>query len=501
MSAFFDNLPPELPALELTIEQPGPTAWTSIVRRARWRKRRAVAAVVTAVLVIGAVPAFALLPRSDAPDVPAHRPARGFNGVCDVPYDRPAPAGDRIVQPFRSGMLLVTPPGDQAPAVSAAELRARIERRSAARPQGAPAALQPGTQLRYGLVRYVRQNGQSSNPILRWVRTTCGVPSQEPRDLLRPGLGRPGVKVPMITVLRDQIELLSDSGADTAGYPAPTFRSVCDTRLDARTPTSSALRGSFHVGEIQVSPAGRRSLRGRDEVVDALRNRFPGTQVRLGLVEPLHADGPPQLRWVATTCGIDGGSVRPRLPGVVDEALVYDASGHLLAEHRSGPQSEAEQAIRNAPPLPAPLPTYVPPGPNQCFHWIHAYKPFATGMTAAGYTRPEGCVLQKDVVVVYLSSPRGAVAAVSARAGDSAATDQGYLEQRVTNFPWSGFRLVPAPARATQAHVLRFLSRTVAEVELSGPGVAPYSYKFDSASLRWLDCADRTATLQPCRGR
>jgi hypothetical protein len=494
MSAFFDNLPPELPALELTIEQPPPTAWATILRRARWRRRRAVAAVVAAVLVIGAVPAFALLPKHDAPVVPAHHPARSFNGVCDVPHQVDAPSGDRIVQPFRSGLFLVSPPGTNIPAVSAAELLKRVERRG-------ELTIRPGTQLRYGLVRRVGRNGEASKPQLRWILTACGIPAKEPKDLQSAVQVRPGVQVPQVTVLRDELLLLSDSGAQTDGDRAATFRGICDTRLDVRGSTDPDLRRGFHVGEITVSPAERRSYPGRDKVLMALRNRFPGTQVRLGLVQPLHAVGRPELRWVATTCGLDGGSVRPRLPGVVDEALVYDMSGHLLAEHRSGPQSEAEQAIRNAPPLPTPLPTYVPPGPNQCFHWIHAYKPFVVGMTAAGFTSPEGCVMQKDIVVVYLSSTHGAVAAVSARAGDSMATDQGYQQQRVTNFPWAGFRLVAAPDGATKAHVLRFLSRTVAEVELSGPGLAPRSYKFDSASLNWLDCADRTATLQPCRGR
>ncbi|MCU1592187.1 MAG: hypothetical protein JWP11_3443, partial [Frankiales bacterium] len=436
------------------------------------------------VVGLGTVPAAALLPRAGHPAQIAAKTASSFNDVCDVAHDGRAPSGDRVAHPFRVGAFLVSPAAT-SPVVTGAELRRRVAARGA--------RLEPGTQLRYGLVRLVG-GSRVYKPVLRWVLTTCGVPTSMPADpAARTSPGHPG---PQVSVQTDQVALLSDSGAMTDGSGGLSFDGVCDVRADRAAP-SAPVRREFTVGEIRVSPPAKgASLTGRDAVNRSAARQhafFPGTQVRLALVEPLHRPGPQQLRWVVTTCGLDGQSLVPPESGVVNEALVYDASGRLLGVNRDGALLQAERLIRTAPPLPTPLPTYAATGPNICGPWSQAYPDFRVRSLAAGYTGMQGCYLQAGVVVIFVSSPtHGAAAAVTTNAGMKA-----YQALYDARFPWRAFHLVRAPAGATTAHLLRFLTPTVAEVQLSGPGLTRRSYAFDARTRAWVSC---NAQAVACRG-
>ena len=139
---------------------------------------------------------------------------------------------------------------------------------------------------------------------------------------------------------------------------------------------------------------------------------FPGTQVRLALTSPLHRPGTPRLHWVVTTCGLDGASVRPALTGVVDEALVYDSRGRLLASHRGG-RALRPWRLSSARPLPSASRPTVRRARHLCGPWSQAYPDVKARATAAGYTDMQGCYRQADSTVVFLSSPTlGAAAAV-----------------------------------------------------------------------------------------
>jgi hypothetical protein len=481
------ELPAELPPLDLDVRPLPPGAWSLVVRRLRRRRRRAaswaagtaVAAVGTPVLLLGA-------PAPQAPQV-AHRAAEAYDDICAVRHDQPAPGVDRLTTPFRIGSFYFSAPERASPAVPAAEIRRRAEAR------GMP--FREGTQLRYGLVRSTR-GGKVHKTELRWVLTTCGEP--RPRFVggdptTPPRRGRPDLLV-------DDVQLLTDSGHADTSFGSGAFAGVCDTRLDERAPDLDRVTNGFHVGEARVTPPDERTgLRGRQQVERALRDLgraiFPGTQIRMAQVQPLHAAGSPRTRWVVTTCSLDGRSVRPALPGVVNELLVFDERGRLLAEHRSGPRSEAEVAIRTFPPVPDPLPTHRAAHPNMCGPWSHAYPDVRAGSRAAGYDDMQGCYRQADSVVVFLSRSSGP--AVAALATCTAQTQ--CERQRADRYPYSAFRLVPAP-RGSRAELLRLLSPTVAEVRLSGDGVAAVSMKFDARSGTWSECADATATRAPCRG-
>jgi hypothetical protein len=436
---------------------------------------------MTVVALIAAVPAFAVMGGQRSEAVPAHRPASNYSDVCDTAYDKQAPATDTFAHPLRVGMLLISPAGKNKPAVSGEEIRQRMAARGT--------KLSPGTQLRYGVVRYL-SGGTARKTQARWVLTTCG----SPRPNLVPApdntLKKSG------TTLVDDLQLLTDSGFGETSSGDGSFAGVCDRRLDAPAPQSTRVQHPFHVGEASVEPArSGDQLGGRERVRSALRNRFPGTQIRLGRVRPLHTPGTSMLRWLVSTCGLDGSSVRPELPGVVNELLVYDVRGNLLAEHRSGSQSEGEAIIRTLPPVPYPAPTYKPASPNMCSVWSHANPDFRLRSTAVGYTDMQGCYLQAGAVVIFVSRPGGQAAAALYRAASGKEYDATYKAR----FPFSRFTFFSAPVGDT-VRLIKLLSPHVAEVELSSGGASAARWKFDAETSTFLPCTDTTATRAPCSG-
>lgn len=474
--------PNDFPALVLDVRQAPPGAWNEIVRRARRRRDRAAAATTAVVAAIAVLPSLALLGQGDSVTLPAHQPATSFNDVCDVPYNKQAPAEDTFDHDFRVGDFIISPPGANKPAVSGEEIRRRVAARGA--------KLAPGTQVRYGLVRLVVNGHVRKTPQARWVLTSCG----SPRADLLPGPGRTPQRIGTRVV--DDVLLLTDSGFGETSTGSESFAGVCDTRVDAKAPTSTRVQHRFHVGEASVEPAGPgEQLSGRDRVRDALRDRFPGTQVRLGRVQPLHAPGRSRLRWLVTTCGLAGASVRPELPGVVNELLVYDARGHLLDEHRSGPRSEAEATVRTLPAVPFPAATYKAASPNMCSPWTHAYPDFRRRATGAGYTDMQGCYLQAGAVVIFVTKPGGHAAAAIYRAGSRKEYEATYKAR----FPFERFTFISAPSGDT-ARLIKLLSPHVAEVELSDGGRSPVHYKFDAQTSQFLTCSDLTATRASCTG-
>ena len=480
-----------LPPLPLEIRQAAPGAWQAIVRRARRRRQRAVGFTAVAVVLAAGVPATLALPDGrDAAPV-AHRSAQQYSDVCDVPFDEPAPIGDRIERPFRTAGLLVSPaPVGAQPAVTQEVLLERTRARGT--------RVEAGSQLRYGVVRRVHVNGRISQPVLRWVLTTCGRPGPEPLRPATPPTAPPTGPPQTVTVAHDEIALLTDSGASTEGSSGRTFDGVCASRLNERGPKEQVVNGEFTLDELRAAqPPDGAALPGRDRVVEAVRNRgtlFPGTQIRLALTSPLHTPGTPRLHWVVTTCGLAGDSLRPTLPGVVSEALVYDSRGRLRETHQAGQLTAAVAALARTT-TPATIPTYAAAGPDLCGPWNHAYPDFKAKAAAAGYTDIQGCYRQGDSTIIYLSSAtHGAAAAVSA------ATGAAYQEIYDARFPYSAFTLIPAPDGATRAELLRLLSPIVAEVQLSGAGLTPTSYKFDARSRSWQQCSDTTATRAPCTG-
>lgn len=485
------SVPHDLPPLPLEIRQTAPGAWETIVRRARRRRQRAVALSAFAVVLVAGVPATLALPTSRETPIVAHSAAEQYSDVCDVRYDQPAPAGDRIERPFRArGLLVSPPPADALPAVRQELLLQRTE--------GRGTRIEPGTQLRYGVVRRVHINGRIGEPMLRWVLTTCGRPGPEFLRPATPPTAPPAGPPQTVTVAQDEIALLTDSGAVTETGSGRTFDGVCATRLQERGPKEQVVNGEFTLDELRATqPADGATLPGRDRVLAAVRERgplFPGTQIRLALTAPLHTQGTPRLNWVVTTCGLDGDSVRPSLSGVISEALVYDSRGRLQETHRAG-QLTAALAVLARTATPETIPTYAAAKPNMCGPWNNAYPDFKTKATAGGYTDMQGCYRQADSTIIYLSSAtQGAAAAVST------ATGMAYQDVYDARFPYSAFTLVAAPDGATQAKLLRFLSPTVAEVQLSGPDLAPTSYKFDARSTSWQQCADTTGTRSPCAG-
>jgi hypothetical protein len=378
-------------------------------------------------------------------------------------------------------MLLLSPAGANRPAVGGEELRRRAVARGA--------KLWPGTQIRYGVVRYVSGGVKVYKTQARWVLTTCGRPTEQVEPAADHTLTRVG------TALRDDLQLLTDSGAAESSFVGGTTLAGCATRLDAKAPPDTRIKQAFHIGEASVEPprAGE-ELSGRDRVRSALRDRFPGTQVRLGRVRPLHTPGSSRLRWVVTTCGLDGASVRPALPGVVNELLVYDAGGRLIEQHRSGPRSEAEALLPRLPAVPFPAPTYHSASPNMCSSWSHAYPDFRQRASAAGYTDMQGCYLQAGAVVIFVSKPGGRAAAALFRAASGKEYDATYKAK----FPYERFTFFPAPIGA-KVRLVKLLSPHVAEVELSG-GIAAVRWKFDAATAAFLPCTDITATRAPCSG-
>jgi hypothetical protein len=481
-----DGLPPDLPQLTLDVRPVAPDAWQAILRRARRRTRQVVGTSAVLALLAAGIPTVVLTRSAQHADVPAHRPSSVYGDVCDTAYDRPAPAGNILTHPFRIGSFVFSEPGSNVPAVPAAEILARARARGL--------RFQPGTQLRYGLVRELRSS-KPARTQLRWMLTTCGersTPNTRPdgRTLLPP---------PPPTT--DRLDLLTDTGAVTDVTGAAGFSGVCDTRLDRSTPASDRVGYGFYVGESAVSaPPEGASLPGREAVLQQMTRDhvavFPGTQIRLGRVHPLHTPGAPVLRWVVTTCGIDGSSVRPQLPGTVNELLIFDAAGRLLRTERSGPRSEAESLIATFPPVPNPAPTYRAASPNMCGPWSHAYPDFRRKARAAGYTGGmQGCYLQAGAVVIFLSAPNGRGAAAYYRASNGKEYDATYKAR----FPYARFTLVPAPS-GTTIRLLRLLSPHVAEVELSGPGQPPVHMKFDAATARFLPCSDTASTAAPCQG-
>jgi hypothetical protein len=484
-----DGPPPDLPRLNLDLRPVPPDAWDSIVRRAKGRTRRT-AGTAAAVLVLAAgIPTAVLARTHHEAAVPAHQPAAAFNDVCDTPYNRPAPAGDTLAHPFRVGAAVFSPPGPNVPAMTAAQVRQRALARGW--------RFQPGTQLRFALVRELH-GGRPEVTQLRWVATTCGHPSPKPPP--PPPHADPRYRVPPSPPTFDEVDLVTDTGAETGEIGAAGFSGVCDTRLTAAAPSGDRVRTGFYVDETAVdAPPPAAALSGRRAVQQALRDRhlsvFPGTQIRLGLVRPLHTAGAPVLRWVVTTCGIDGGSVRPRLPGAVNELLVFDAAGRLLRTERSGPRSEAERLIATFPPVPYPAPTYRAASPNECGPWSHAYPDFRRKARAAGYTGGmQGCYLQANTVVIFLSAPNGRAAAAVYRAPSPKAYDDTYKKR----FPYRLFTIVPAPT-GTTVRLVRLLSPHVSEVELTGPGQASVHMKFDAAAEAFVPCSDTASTRAPCQ--
>jgi hypothetical protein len=469
----------DFPTLALDVRPAPPGAWNEIVRRARRRRDRAALAATTVVALVAAVPMYALMHRGDPAAVPAHRPASSYSDLCDTAYDKQAPATDTFDHSIRVGQLLISPAGANKPAVTGEEIR----RRAAAR----RTKLSPGTQVRYGLVRYLSA-GTARKTQARWVLTTCGTP----RPNLVPG---PGNTLKAAgTALIDDVQLLTDSGFGETSTGGKSFAGVCDTRLDGTAPDTTRVQNAFYVGEASVeSPGADEQLNGRERVRATLRNRFPGTEIRLGRVRPLHTPGTSRLRWVVTTCGLDGSSVQPQLPGVVNELLVYDAQGRLLEEQRSGPQSEAEAILRTLPPVPFPAPVYKPASPNMCSGWSHAYPDFRQRATAAGYRDMQGCYLQAGAVVIFVSKPGGRAAAAVYRAASGKEYDATYKAR----FPFARFTFVPAPAGDT-VRLIKLLSPHVAEVELSASGGSAVHWKFDAATSAFLPCTDTTATRAPC---
>jgi hypothetical protein len=481
----------DLPPLPLQIRPPGPRAWDGIVRRARRRRRRTVAASALAVVLAAGVPVTLAVPESrEAPPV-AHRSADQHSDLCASPYDQPPPVGDRIETPFRArGLLVSTPPADATPAVSQ---KALLERTKA---RGTP--VHPGTQLRYGVVRRVYPDGRLGQPLLRWILTTCGLPGQERIQPATPPTAPPAERPKTVAVQQDQVALLTDSGATTDSNFGRGFDGICATRLQDRAPEEQVVNGSLAIGELRaVQPPDGATLAGRERVVADVRARqalFPGTQIRLALTSPLHAPGPPTLHWLVTTCGLDGTSVRPALPGVVSEALVYDGRGRLRETHRGSQLNAALTALARTS-TPESIPTYTSAHPNMCGPWSQAYPDFKNKASAAGYTDMQGCYRQAESTVVFVSSPtRGAAAAVFT------ATGKAYQDVYAARFPFSAFTLLPAPKGATRATLLRLLSPTVAEVRLSGPNLSPTSYKFDAQNRAWQECSDQTGTRAPCSG-
>jgi hypothetical protein len=479
------------PPLRLELTQPTPGAWDAILRRARRRRRRAVSLATAAVVLAAGVPAtLALSPERDAPPV-AHRSAEQHSDICDVPYDQSAPAGDRIERPFRTGGLLVSPPPAGAqPAVTQSVLLQRAKARGT--------HVEPGTQLRYGVTRRIQIDGRIGQPTLRWVLTTCGQPGREMLWPATPPTAPPQSRFPTVPVAQDEIALLTDSGATTEGGFRRGFEGVCATRLQNNGPDERSVNGDFVIGELRVTqPPAEATLGGRERVIEAVRQRgvmFPGTQVRLALTSPLHAPGTPRLHWVVTTCGLDGASVRPTLPGVISEALVYDSRGRLLETHRAGQLSAALAALRRVT-TPATIPTYAAAHPNMCGPWTHAYSDFKDKASAAGYTNLQGCYRQADSTVIYISSAaHGAAAAVFTASGKT------YQDVHSAGFPYSAFTLIPAPEGATHAKLLRLLSPTVAEVQLTGPDMESTSYKFDARARAWQECDDTRGTRATCTG-
>jgi hypothetical protein len=472
----------DFPALPLDVRPAPPGAWNDIVRRARRRRDRAGAAATAVVAMIAVLPSFALFDRAHSDAVPAHRPASTYSDLCDTAYDKAAPSVDTFDHAIRLGDFVISPPGANKPAVSGAEIR----RRAAARGM----TLSPGTQLRYGLVRVVINGHVRRQPEVRWVLTACGRP--EPRLVQTPDhkFRRSGTR------LTDLVELLTDSGAAETQLAGLGSFAACDVRLDKEAPAGTRIESPFHVGEANVEPpASGEQLGGRERVRSALRDRFPGTQIRLGLVQPLHTPGPSRLRWLVTTCGLDGSSVRPELPGVVNEVLVYDAMGKLLDEHRSGPRSEAEALTRNLPPVPFPAPTHRAASPNMCSPWSHAYPDFRQRATAAGYRDMQGCYLQAGAVVIFVSKPGGQAAAAVYRAANEKAYDATYKAR----FPYERFTFFPAPVGDT-VRLIKLLSPHVAEVELSSSGASTARWKFDAETAKFLPCTNTTATRAPCSG-
>lgn len=485
------SIPNDLPPLALEIRQAAPGAWEAILRRARRRRQRAVAVTTVAVVLVAGVPATLALPVSRETRTVAHRSAEQYSDVCAVRYDQPAAAGDRIERPFRAGGLLVSPPpADALPAVRQELLLQRTAARGT--------RVEAGTQLRYGVVRRVHINGRIGQPMLRWVLTTCGRPGPEFLRPATPPTAPPTGPPQTVMVAQDEVALLTDSGAITESGSGRTFDGVCATRLQERGPKEQVVNGEFTLDELRATqPADRARLPGRERVLEAVRNRgtlFPGTQIRLALTAPLHTPGTPRLNWVVTTCGLDGDSVRPSLPGVISEALVYDSRGRLQETHRAGQLIAAMTALARTT-TPTTIPTYSAASPNMCGPWNNAYPDFKTKAAAAGYANMQGCYRQADSTIVYLSSDtQGAAAAVST------ATGAAYQDVYDARFPYSAFTLIPAPGGATQAKLLRLLSPTVAEVQLSGPDQRPTSYKFDARSRTWQSCVDTTGTRAPCNG-
>jgi hypothetical protein len=480
-----------LPPLPLQIHPASPGAWDGIVRRARRRRRRAVAVSAIAVVLAAGVPVTLALPESrEAPPV-AHRSAEQHSDLCAVPYDRTAPLGDRVETPFRTGGLLVSaPPAGATPAVSQKVLLERTKARGT--------RVEPGTQLRYGVVRRVQPDGRIGRPVLRWILTTCGLPGQEQLQPATPPTAPPAEQPKTVAVQQDQVALLTDSGATTDSGYGRGFNGVCATRLQDQGPEERVVNGSLAIGELRaVQPPEGAALSGRDRVLADVSGRqalFPGTQIRLALTSPLHAPGTPTLHWVVTTCGLDGTSVRPALPGVVSEALVYDSRGRLLETHRASQLSAALAALPRTS-TPETIPTYTSAHPNMCGPWSQAYPDFKDKASVAGYTNMQGCYRQAETTVIFVSS-----AAHGAAAAISTATGKAYQDVYDARFPFSAFTLVPAPRGATQANLLRLLSPTVAEVRVSGPSLSPTSYKFDARNRTWQECSDTTGTRAPCSG-
>jgi hypothetical protein len=485
-----DGLPPDLPQLTLELRAVPPDTWDNIVQRAKRRTQRTTGTAAAVVLLAAGVPTALLTQASHQAAIPAHEPAAAYNDICDTTYNHPAPAGDTLTHPFRIGSFVFSPPGANTPAVTAAQVRQRAVARGW--------KFEPGTQLRFALVRQLT-GGQPYKTQLRWVATTCGHPSPKPPP--PPPHSNTLYRAPLFPPTFDQVDLVTDTGAETTETGTGGFANVCDTRLNSPAPTGDRVRIGFYVDETAVdAPPTSAALGGRRAVEQALRDRhlsvFPGTQVRLGLVHPLHAAATPTLRWLVTTCGIDGSSVRPQLPGAINEMLIFNGSGQLVQTQRSGPESEAQRLIATFPPVPTPAPTYRAASPNECGPWSHAYPDFRRKSRAAGYTGGmQGCYLQAKTVVIFISTPSGRGAAAVYRAPSIRAYDDTYK----LGFPYKKFTIIPAPT-GTTVRLLRLLNPHVSEVELSGGGQAPVHMKFDAATEAFLPCSDTTATAASCQG-
>jgi hypothetical protein len=130
-----------------------------------------------------------------------------------------------------------------------------------------------------------------------------------------------------------------------------------------------------------------------------------------------------------------------------------------------------------------------------CSSWSHAYPDFRRRATAAGYTDMQGCYLQSDAVVIFVSKPGGRAAAAVYRAASGKEYDATYKAK----FPYGRFTFFPAPV-GEKVRLVKLLSPHVAEVELSGAGIQAIHWKFDAETAAFLPCSDTTATRAACSG-